>query len=138
MGANLTHVGNTLIPDGTGLPVVVTGNPAAPLAVTAPGTSWKATAGITVNTNIAIMAAAPAGQRHYVTQITLSNSSAAAVSVIVKDNTTAMWQAVIPAGGTVLASFPVPLQCAVAVGINVQAAVATTTIFASLSGYTAA
>lgn len=130
MGANITHVGNTLIPDGTGLPVVI--------ASSSPGTSWKATAGITVNTNVAIKSAAPAGQRHYVSQITLSNSSAAAVNVIVKDNTTAMWQAVIPAGGTVLATFPVAIQCGVAAGINVQPETATTTIYASLSGYTAA
>ncbi len=96
---------------------------------------WQSTQAITVNTDTSVKASAGAGLRNYITDVTLSNSSAAAVLVQIKDGSTVIWQAHVPAGGTVTKEFSVPLKGTAATAVNVNVAVATTTMYVSLGGF---
>lgn len=88
--------------------------------------------------DVVARAAGAAGVRNYVTDVTLANSSAAGVGVVIKDGAAVIWQGLVPAGATLTKTFKTPLRGTAATAINVAALVATTTLTASLSGYSGA
>ena len=94
--------------------------------------------GVVTNTNGSItpvIAAAGTGVKVYLTDIAITNSSATSVAVEVKDGTTARWIAMIPASGGISHQFSSPLVGSPNTAWNMDAATATTSIYASFSGF---
>ena len=89
---------------------------------------------LTAVTDAALLAAAGATLRNYVTDITAENNSDAAVRVIVRDGTTNLWSATLPARTTVSRSFNTPLRGTVNTAINGQLSVAGS-VPVSIGGY---
>jgi hypothetical protein len=86
--------------------------------------------------NTAVIAAQGSGVVTYLTDITIQNSSAADVLVEIKDGTTTRWR--IMAGkdsGGVSHRFASPLVGTANTAWNVDAGAATTTVYASFSGF---
>lgn len=98
----------------------------------------KLVSGVVTNTdgvNTTVIPAQGAGVVTYLTDITLTNSSATEVVVEIKDDTTTKWLFLVPAGGGVTHSFTSPLVGSANKAWRVDAAGATTTIYASFSGF---
>lgn len=94
--------------------------------------------GVLTNTDglsTAVIAAQGVGAIVYLTDVSLTNSSAAAVLVEVQAGATAKWRVLVPAGGVVTHSFESPLAGIANTAWNVDAAAATTTLYASFSGF---
>lgn len=94
--------------------------------------------GTTANTDGAltsVIAAQGAGVTTYLTDITLTNSSSSGVLVEVKSGATTMWQAYIPAGGGITESRSVPLVGGLNEAWGIDAAAATSTIYAVFGGF---
>lgn len=102
-----------------------------------PDVTWQAvSAAITTTTSTSVKAAAAAGIRNYVTDIVISNGGVTPVAslVTILDGATVIWQAWVPASGTVAVSLTTPLRGSAATAVNVQSSIAAT-IYASLVGY---
>jgi hypothetical protein len=94
--------------------------------------------GVLTNTDgasTAVIAAQGSGVITYLTDITITNSSASAVMVEIKDGTTAKWRANIPAGLGITHRFSSPLVGTANTAWNLDAASATSTLYASFSGF---
>jgi hypothetical protein len=94
--------------------------------------------GVLTNTDgasTAVIAAQGSGVITYLTDATITNSSGAAVMVEIKDGATAKWRVLIPAGGGWTHKFASPLVGTANTAWNVDAASATTTLYASFSGF---
>ena len=78
--------------------------------------------------------AAATGKTHYITSIAASSDKAGAI-LLVKDGTTTIWQIQMPANGSAIQSFPVPLQgsSGAAVSVSVDG---TAACKANICGYT--
>lgn len=89
----------------------------------------------TTGNSTQVIAAAGSGVKVYLTDITLSNSSGAAVVVDVKDGTTIKWTMLVPAGATVTHSFHTPLSGTANTAWNVDGQAAATTLYANYAGF---
>lgn len=100
-----------------------------------PDLTWQYSADNIVATPVVGRVAAAAGVRNYVSDITLSNSSATAVTVSILDGATVIFKVLVPAGSNFDKTFTTPLRGTAATAVNVQASVATTTLTVCLAGY---
>lgn len=135
--AGFTGSATVILSASSTVAIVSLDNPQLPVYPVAPATQWQAAVTDIVNTSTPVKAAAGAGLRNYITDLTISNSSVAAVLVQLLDGVTVLWQAIVPAGGTIDTDFTVPLKGSVATAVNVQAAAPTTTLYVNAVGYTA-
>lgn len=85
-----------------------------------------------------VIAAQAAGVRTYVTDVTITNTSASMIYVELKDGTTVKWTFPVPATGGVTHRFAVPLRGTAATAWNFDPSAATTTVYCSAAGYTGA
>jgi hypothetical protein len=93
------------------------------------------TASNTDGTSTQVLAAGAAGIKHYITDVTLVNTSASNIYVELKDNATAKWVFPVPAGGGVTHHFSSPLAGTAATAWNFDPSAATTTVYCSVSGF---
>lgn len=97
------------------------------------------TAAITGTTDTAVIAAAGAGVRNYVTAITVTNSHATVGTVVeLKDGTTVIWRGyAAPAGGGFTLTFPSPLRGTANTAINAANITTGSNTYVSASGFKA-
>lgn len=99
----------------------------------------KLVSGVATNTdgaNTSVIVAQGSGIITYLTDVTVTNSSAAAVMAEVKDGSTVKWRFLVPAESGITHSFSSPLKGTANTAWNIDAASATTTIYASFAGFT--
>lgn len=82
-----------------------------------------------------VIAAAAAGIKTYLTDITITNTSANNIYVEIKDGTTVMWTFPVPANSGVVKAWTSPLVGTAATAWNFDPSAATTTVFCSASGF---
>lgn len=93
------------------------------------------TATNTDGTSTECIAAQGSGVKVAITDITIANSSATAVTVDIKDGTTVKWTFPVPAGGGVTHSFRSPLVGTANTAWNFDPSTSVTTITCSMSGF---
>lgn len=99
--------------------------------------TWQAVANpTTAATNVALKAAAAAGIRNYVTDLTFNNGSAAAAEFIVQDGATTIFRITVPATSSIHKMWQTPLRGTAATAMNVQIVTTATGCYVSGSGYT--
>ena len=97
-----------------------------------------ASAGITNTTDVAIASAAGAGLRRYLVRLTLSNNSATATEVVVKDGSTVMARLHMAANtGNVPFMFDPPLSTTANTALNVACITTGAAVYANAQGFTA-
>lgn len=97
-----------------------------------------ASGGITATTDVVLAAAAGAGLRRYLTSLTLSNNSATATEVVVKDGATVIWRDLVRANsGTFTVIFGDPLKTTANAALNVACISAGAAVYANAQGFTA-
>ncbi len=89
----------------------------------------------TDGTSTQVLAAGAAGVKHYITDVTITNTSASNIYVELKDNTTVKWTFPVPANGGVTHHFASPLGGTAATAWNFDPSAAATTIYCSVSGF---
>lgn len=89
----------------------------------------------TDGTSTQCIAAQAAGIKTYLTDVTICNSSATAITVDIKDGTTVKWSFPVPAGAGVTHSFATPIAGTAATAWNFDPSTAATTITCSMSGF---
>ena len=95
-------------------------------------------AGIATGSDTAVQAAGGAGIRRYVTGIQVQNASATATEFQIRDGTTPVWRALLPANlGPTNIDFPTPLRTTANAALNIQAVTASAVVIANLQGFTA-
>lgn len=82
-----------------------------------------------------VLAAGAAGVKHYITDVTITNTSASNIYVELKDNTTVKWTFPVPANGGVTHHFASPLGGTAATAWNFDPSAAATTVYCSVSGF---
>jgi len=82
-----------------------------------------------------VLAAGAVGIKHCLSDITIANSSATAVTVDILDGATIRWTFPVPAGGGVVHSWKRPLRGTAATAWNFDPSAAATTITCSVSGF---
>lgn len=82
-----------------------------------------------------VLAAGAAGVKHYITDVTITNTSASNIYVELKDNTTVKWTFPVPANGGVTHHFASPLAGTAATAWNFDPSAAATTVYCSVSGF---
>lgn len=100
----------------------------------APEVSFQSYTNLTTTADVAIRAAGAAGIRNYVTDVILDNTGAAAARVLIKDGSTVIFSATVPAGSTLAFGFHNPIFGAAATALN-AALGAAGTVSVTLSGY---
>lgn len=93
---------------------------------------------ITVNTAVAMKAAAGANIRNYVTGFTAYNNSATASVISIQDGTTVVYTDYLPANGAIRVTFPTPLRGTANTAMNVVLATAATSTYVSAQGFVGA
>lgn len=136
----------------TGAPTTFVNNDTADLTMTTNGAAvvkpfsvpdmdWQyaaAAGGITVNTAVAVKAAAGTGLRNYVTGLDVCNASpTVATEVVVLDGTTVVWRTRLAPGAQLAHQFLIPLKGTAATALNVQVLTAAVVYF-NAQGYVAA
>lgn len=99
-----------------------------------PAVSLQAVVDATLTTDTAVFAAAPAGVRNYVTDVTFENTGAAAARVIIDDGATRIYSVTVPATSTFQKQFATPLKGTAATALNVKLGAAGT-VTVSVQGY---
>lgn len=99
-----------------------------------PINTWQASIDATTTTATAVKAAAAAGLRNYITDLTIENTGASAARVIIADGATRVWSCTVPAGQTLMRSFETALRGTAATAVNVTLGVAGT-VSVSASGF---
>jgi len=89
----------------------------------------------TDGTNTQVLAAGAAGVKHYLTDITISNTSASNIYVEIKDGTTVKWTFPVPANSGVTHSWNTPIGGTAATAWNFDPSAATSTVYCSVSGF---
>lgn len=89
----------------------------------------------TDGTSTQVIAAGAAGIKHYITDVTITNTSASNIYVELKDGATAKWTFPVPANSGVTHSFSTPLAGTAATAWNFDPSAATTTVYCSASGF---
>lgn len=84
----------------------------------------------------AVIAAQGAGNRIYLSALTVVNESATvATRVDIKDGTTVIWRVFVPINSAHTVTFPVPLRLTANTALNMAAAVAVTTAYFAAVGF---
>lgn len=96
------------------------------------------TASATDTSNTAVLAAAGAGVKNYITSISIHNSSDTDTYVTIKDGTTAKLVVAAPAKGGAVLNLSVPLASTANTAINFASAASVSTMFVSAVGFTGA
>jgi uncharacterized cupredoxin-like copper-binding protein len=136
-----TAVDTTLIAGDSSDLFITTGGAAITKAFGVPELDWQfagASGGIVNTTDVVAKAAAAAGVRNYVTSIDLSNASATATEVVIKDGATVIWRGHCPAnspGRSIV--FPTPLRGTAATAVNVACITTAAAVYVNLQGFTA-
>ena len=98
--------------------------------------AWQANpVTLTTTTSTALKAAAAAGIRNYLTDITIANTSATGVRVDILDNATVIRSFWAAPTSNVTQSFSMPLKGTAATALNVQLSAAVTDVRVSGNGY---
>ena len=102
--------------------------------------SYAAAAGGVINTTDVILAAAAgAGLRRYITALTLSNPSAVATEVVLKDGATVIWRGHLPANAVnVPVAFQNPLKTTANTALNFACITTGAAVYVNAQGFTAA
>lgn len=107
-----------------------------------PELEWSyaaASGGITNTADVILAAAAGAGLRRNLTSMTLSNSSATATEVVVKDGATVIWRGHLPGNAqNVPVNFACPLKSTANAALNFACVTAGAAVFVNAQGFTAA
>ena len=108
---------------------------------TIPELEWSyaaASGGVINTTDVALAAAAGAGLRRYITTMTLSNNSATATEVVLKDGATVIWRGHLPANApNVQVNFANPLKTAANAALNFACITTAAAVYVNAQGYTA-
>lgn len=113
--------------DAEGKTVVLTG--------AIPDVTFTASATLSTTTAAAVRAAQAAGIRTFVTDVTLSNTSATATMVTLLDGAAVVLSVWLPGGATYQASFTTPIRGTAATALNGNLSVAATDVRVSVNGY---
>jgi hypothetical protein len=89
----------------------------------------------TDGTSTQVLAAGAAGIKHYITDVTITNTSASNIYVELKDGATTKWTFPVPANSGVVKSFQSPLGGTAATAWNFDPSAAATTVYCSVSGF---
>lgn len=89
----------------------------------------------TDGTSTQVLAAGAAGVKNYITDVTITNTSATNIYVELKDNTTVKWTFPVPANSGVVKTFASPLPGTAATAWNFDPSAAATTVYCSVSGF---
>ena len=82
-----------------------------------------------------VIASSGAGVKTYLTDVTITNTSASNIYVEMKDGTTVKWTFPVPANGGVTHHFTTPLAGTAATAWNFDPSAATTTVYCSAAGF---
>lgn len=82
-----------------------------------------------------VIAAGATGVKHYITDVTITNTSASNIYVELKDGTTVKWTFPVPANGGVTHHFASPIGGSAATAWNFDPSAAATTIYCSAAGF---
>lgn len=108
---------------------------------TIPELEWSyasAAGGVINTTDVALAAAAGAGLRRYVCSIGLSNNSATATEVVLKDGATVIWRGHLPANAPNLhIDFATPLKTTANAALNFACITTAAAVYINAQGYTA-
>ena len=101
--------------------------------------SYASAAGGVVNTtDVVLAAAAGAGLRRYIKSMTLSNNSATATEVVLKDGATIIWRGHLPANApNVCVNFDCPLKTSANAALNFACITTAAAVYVNAQGYTA-
>ena len=89
----------------------------------------------TDGTSTEVLAAGAAGIKHYVTDVTITNTSSTNIYVELKDGSTTKWTFPVPANSGVVKSFQSPIAGTAATAWNFDPSAAATTVYCSVSGF---
>jgi hypothetical protein len=89
----------------------------------------------TDGTSTSVLASGGAGVKHYITDVTITNTSASNIYVELKDNTTVKWTFPVPANGGVTHHFASPLAGTAATAWNFDPSAAASTVYCSVAGF---
>lgn len=76
----------------------------------APAATRNGHVALTTTSDVSLIASAGSGLRHYVCDVTVDNTGAAAVRFILKDGTTAFWSCTVPANSSFTKSWKQPYR----------------------------
>jgi hypothetical protein len=107
-----------------------------------PELEWSyaaASGGIVNTTDVVLAAAAGAGLRRYITSLTMSNNSATATEVVLKDGSTVIWRGHLPANAVnVAVSFENPLRTTANTALNFACITTAAAVYVNAQGFIAA
>lgn len=89
----------------------------------------------TDGTSTSVLSAGAAGVKHYITDVTITNTSSSNIYVELKDGSTAKWTFPVPANGGVTHHFASPLPGTAATAWNFDPSAAATTVYCSVAGF---
>ncbi|CAB4157058.1 hypothetical protein UFOVP748_28 [uncultured Caudovirales phage] len=108
---------------------------------TIPELEWSyasAAGGVINTTDVVLSAAAGAGLRRYIATMTLSNNSATATEVVLKDGATIIWRGHLPANApNVHIHFQNPLKTSANAALNFACITTAAAVYVNAQGYTA-
>lgn len=99
---------------------------------------WASEGTKTDTTDLTLAPARGGALRNFLTDFTVSNTSAAAVVVVIKDGATVIWRGSVPPAATLINNLSRPLRGTANTALAAAALTATTSVIVSASGYTAA
>ena len=98
----------------------------------------SAAGGVTNTTDVVLAAAAGAGLRRYICSMGLSNNSATATEVVLKDGATVIWRGHLPANAPNLhIDFSTPLKTSANAALNFACITTAAAVYVNAQGYTA-
>jgi hypothetical protein len=89
----------------------------------------------TDGSSTSVIAAGAAGVKHYLTDITITNTSASNIYVEIKDGASTKWTFPVPANGGVTHTWATPLAGTAATAWNFDPSAATTTVYCSAAAF---
>ena len=95
---------------------------------------WQASTDFTTTGDVALKASAGAGIRNYLTDITIENTGAAEIRVLIKDGTTRVLSVTLPGKGVFTRRYGSPVKGTAATALNVALS-ATGTVSVHATGY---
>lgn len=100
----------------------------------APETSWASHTALTTTSDVSVKVAGAAGIRNYITDIQIDNTGASPVRVILRDGTTNIWSATVPANASYDSQLKTPIRGTAATVVNAQLGAAGTATL-TLAGF---
>lgn len=99
---------------------------------------WHTTGSKTDTSELTLNAAAGAGIKNYLVDVTLANTSSTAITVILKDGSggAELWRYPVPANGGVVFTHALPLPTTANTALVAVASAAASSVYISASGYT--